>query len=164
MDRLLGLLSIHVQKGVNLAARDIRSSDPYIIFRIGEQTLKTGVIKKNINPVWDEVVTIAVFEPLPIKMEVYDKDTFSRDDEMGDAEFDIKPFIEALKMQFNDLPDETIISTVKPTRTNCLSEESNITWSKGKVIQNMVLRLRNVVSGEIEIQLEWINVPGSKGL
>lgn len=83
---------------------------------------------------------------------------------MGDAEFDIKPFLEALKMRLDDLPDDTIISTVKPTRTNCLSEESFITWINGKVIQNMVLRLRNVVSGEIEIQLGWINVPGSKGL
>lgn len=96
--------------------------------------------------------------------EVYDKDTFSRDDEMGDADLDIKPLLEALRMHLNDLPNETIIASVKPTRTNCLAEESYITWSKGEVIQNIVLRLRNVVSGEIEIQLRWINVPGSKGL
>nr|XP_043633487.1 protein C2-DOMAIN ABA-RELATED 4-like [Erigeron canadensis] len=164
MEHLLGLLSIHVQKGVNLAAKDILGSDPYIVFRLGNQTLKTRVIKNNNNPVWDEVIHIAIFEPLPIKFEVYDKDTFSCDDEMGDAEFDIKPFIEALKMRLDNLPDEAIIATVKATRTNCLSEDSCITWSKGKVVQNMVLRLRNVTSGEIEMQLGWINVPGSKGL
>lgn len=96
--------------------------------------------------------------------EVYDKDVFSYDDKMGDAEFDIKPFLEALKMHLDDLPNETIIATVKPTRTNCIAEESHITWTNGKLIQTMVLRLRNVVSGEIEIQLGWVDVPGSKGL
>ncbi|KAI3798933.1 hypothetical protein L1987_34218 [Smallanthus sonchifolius] len=164
MDHLLGLLSIHVQKGVNLAHMDILGSDPYVVFRLGNQELKTLVVKNNNNPVWDEVLTLPIFEPLPIKMEVYDKDRFSRDDEMGDAELDIKPFLEALRLRLNDLPNETIIPTIKPTRTNCLAEESNITWSKGEVIQNMVLRLRNVVSGEIEVQLRWVNVPGSKGL
>lgn len=104
------------------------------------------------------------FDELKKLQEVYDKDTFSRDDEMGDADLDIKPLLEALRMHLNDLPNETIIASVKPTRTNCLAEESYITWSKGEVIQNIVLRLRNVVSGEIEIQLRWINVPGSKGL
>ena len=83
---------------------------------------------------------------------------------MGDAELDIKPFLEALRMRLDDLPNETIIATLKPTRTNCIAEESNIKWTNGKVIQNVVLRLRNAVSGEIEIQLGWINVPGSKGL
>ncbi|KAI3519340.1 hypothetical protein L1887_08370 [Cichorium endivia] len=164
MESLLGLLNIHVVKGVNLAARDIRGSDPYIIFRIGEQKSKTRVVKNNNNPVWDEVLTLAIFKPLPIKMEVYDKDTFSHDDEMGDAEFDIKPFLAALKMHLDDLPNETIIATVKPTRTNCIAEDSHIKWTNGKVIQNMVLRLRNTISGEVEIQLEWTDVPGSKGL
>ncbi|KAF5769571.1 putative C2 domain-containing protein [Helianthus annuus] len=165
MDHLLGLLSIRVQKGVNLAATDhIRGGDPYVVFRLGNQTLKTGVVKNTLNPVWDEVLTLPIFEPITIKMEVYDKDRFSRDDEMGDADLDIKPLIEVLRLRLDDLPNETIIATIKPTRTNCLAEESNITWSKGEVIQNMVLRLRNAVSGEVEVQLGWINVPGSKGL
>lgn len=37
MENLLGLLRIHVQKGVNLAIRDARSSDPYVIVRMGKQ-------------------------------------------------------------------------------------------------------------------------------
>ncbi|XP_024979969.1 protein C2-DOMAIN ABA-RELATED 4-like [Cynara cardunculus var. scolymus] len=164
MERLVGLLSIHVRKGVNLASRDIRGSDPYVIFRLDQYKLKTAVVNNNINPVWDEFLTLPVFEPLPIKMEVYDKDVFSHDDKMGDAEFDIKPFLEALKLRLDDLPSETIIATVKPTRTNCIAEESHITWTNGKLVQTMVLRLRNVVSGEIEIQLGWVDVPGSKGL
>lgn len=96
--------------------------------------------------------------------QVYDKDRFSRDDKMGDAELDIKPYLKALKLGLNDLPNDTIITTIKPTRTNCLAEESNIIWSNGEVVQNMVLRLRNAKSGEIEVKLGWTNVPGSKGL
>ncbi|CAL9101939.1 unnamed protein product [Musa textilis] len=36
-DHLLGLLRVRVQRGVNLAIRDLRSSDPYVILRMGNQ-------------------------------------------------------------------------------------------------------------------------------
>lgn len=95
---------------------------------------------------------------------VFDRDTFTFDDKMGDAEFDIKPFIEAVKMRLEGLPDGTIITRVKPSRQNCLSEESNIIWINGKTVQKMFLRLQNVESGELELQLQWIDIPGSSGL
>ncbi|PWA50133.1 calcium-dependent lipid-binding (CaLB domain) family protein [Artemisia annua] len=164
MEHLLGLLRVHIHKGVNLAVRDVNTSDPYVIVRMGKQKLKTRVVKNNINPVWNEDLTLSVAEPLPVKLEVYDKDTFSLDDKMGDAVFDIQPFMEAVRMRLGNLPNDTIITNVKPTRTNCLAEESHITWTNGKVVQNMVLRLQNVECGEIEIQLSWIDVPGSRGL
>lgn len=37
MDHLMGLLKINVQRGVNLAVRDVRSSDPYVIVKMGSQ-------------------------------------------------------------------------------------------------------------------------------
>ncbi|KAL8217826.1 hypothetical protein R6Q57_021199 [Mikania cordata] len=163
MEHLLGLLRIRVHRGVNLVARDVTTSDPYVVVQMGQQKLKTGVVKKNINPVWDEDLTLSVAEPLPVTI-VYDKDTFSIDDKMGTAVFDIQLFLEVVKMRLENLPNGTIITTVKPTRTNCLAEESHITWSDGKVVQNMVLRLQNVKCGEIEIRLSWIDVLGSKGL
>ena len=95
---------------------------------------------------------------------VYDKDTFSLDDKMGDAEFDIRQFIEVVRMQLDNLPNGTIISKIQPSRENCLAEESCIVWANGKVIQNMFLRLRHVESGEVELRLEWIDVPGSRGM
>lgn len=164
MTNLLGLLRVHVHRGVNLAIRDLRSSDPYVIIRMGKQKLKTKVVKKNLNPVWDEDLTLSVVDPLPVKLEVYDRDLLSADDKMGDAEFDFTPFLEAVKMHLNDdnIPNNTIITTVKPTRTNCLAEESHIIWTDGSIVQNMVLRLRNVECGELEIKLSWINVPGSR--
>lgn len=37
MENLLGLLRIHVIRGINLAVRDVRSSDPYVKVRMGKQ-------------------------------------------------------------------------------------------------------------------------------
>lgn len=95
---------------------------------------------------------------------VYDHDLFSRDDKMGDAEIEIKTFIQALKMDLKDLPSGVVISRVLPTRDNCLSEESCIRFVDGRLVQDLCLRLRNVECGEVEIQLQWIDLPGSKGL
>ncbi|CAI9300024.1 unnamed protein product [Lactuca saligna] len=80
---------------------------------------------------------------------------------MGDAEFDFTPFLEVVRMHLNsNILNNMIITTVKPTRTNCLAEENYITWTDGRVVQNMVLRLRNVESGEIENKFSWIDVTG----
>lgn len=95
---------------------------------------------------------------------MYDHDTFTRDDKMGDAEFGIKPFVQALKMHLHDLPCGTIVTTVLPSRDNCLAEQSRVIWSDGKLVQDLVLRLRHVECGEVEAQLQWIDLPGSKGL
>ncbi|KAG6428870.1 hypothetical protein SASPL_106909 [Salvia splendens] len=186
MDNLLGLLRIKVKRGINLAVRDVSSSDPYVIVKMAKQMLllspyamvsnlvlidvllqklKTRVVKKDVNPEWNEDLTLSISDPnIPIHMTVYDYDMFSLDDKMGDADFDIKPFVEAVKMKLDGLPDGTIVTKVPASRTNCLSEESCVVWKDGKVVQDMCLRLRNVECGEVEIQLQWINVPGSKGL
>ncbi|XP_023526650.1 protein C2-DOMAIN ABA-RELATED 1-like [Cucurbita pepo subsp. pepo] len=165
MENLMGLLRIHVFRGVNLAVRDVVSSDPYVVFKMGKQKLKTRVVKQNINPEWNEDLTLSIQDPnLPVYLIVYDKDKFSFDDRMGDAEFDVRPFVEAVKMRLNNLPNGTIIRKVQPSRENCLSEESCIVWGNGQVSQRMFLRLRNVESGEVELQLQWIDIPGSRGI
>ncbi|PNX94265.1 putative ADP-ribosylation factor GTPase-activating protein, partial [Trifolium pratense] len=164
MDGLLGLLRIHIKRGVNLAVRDVNTSDPYVVVKMGSQKLKTRVIRKDINPEWNEDLTLSVTEPvLPFMLTVYDHDTFTADDKMGDAEFDLTPYVEALKMNIEDIPNGTIITRIQPCRTNCLAEESCITYTDGKIIQDAILRLRHVECGEVEIQLEWINLPGTKG-
>ncbi|KAH0459262.1 hypothetical protein IEQ34_012076 [Dendrobium chrysotoxum] len=164
MESLLGLLRVRIIRGVNLAVRDTSGSDPYVVLRMGRQKLKTSVKKNNVNPEWNEDLTLSVSEPLvPIILQVYDKDTFSRDDKMGDAEFEITSFIDSVKMGLTGLPNGTIIRTVKPCRQNCLAGESPILWKDGKIIQDIVLRLRNVETGEIELQLMWIDIPGAPG-
>ncbi|KAL9392060.1 hypothetical protein Peur_015980 [Populus x canadensis] len=165
MENLMGLLRIHVIRGVNLAVRDVCSSDPYVVVKMGKQKLKTRVIKKNINPEWNDDLTLSIVDPkLPVSIRVYDKDTFSLDDKMGDAEFDISQFIEVVKMRLDNLPSGTIIRKIQPSRENCLAEESCIVWANGKVVQNLFLRLKHVETGEVELQLEWIDIPGSRGL
>ncbi|XP_050374416.1 protein C2-DOMAIN ABA-RELATED 5-like [Argentina anserina] len=166
MENMLGLLRIHIQRGVNLAVRDMRSSDPYLIVKMGKQKLKTRVVKKSVNPEWNEQLTLSIADPnLPILVSVYDKDTFSFDDPMGDAEFEISPFVKALKGGgLHGLQDGAIITKVQANKQNCLAEESSILYSKGKLVQNMVLRLRNVECGEVELQLQWIDLPSSKRL
>ncbi|KAI3430042.1 C2 domain-containing protein [Psidium guajava] len=167
MEDTLGLLRIHVRRGVNLAVRDLRSSDPYVLVRMGKQKVKTRVVRKNLNPEWNENLTLCVTDPdLPVKLAVYDRDRFSLDDKMGDAEFDIRPFLEAVRMEadLRVLEDGTVVNTILPNRQNCLSEESCIMVSNGQVVQNMFLRLRNVERGEIELRLQWVHVPSSREL
>ncbi|CAN0896667.1 Protein C2-DOMAIN ABA-RELATED 4 [Linum grandiflorum] len=165
MENMMGLLRITVVRGINLAVRDVKSSDPYVIVRMGKQKLKTRVVKKNVNPEWNETLTLSVTDPnLPVKIEVYDRDMFSRDDMMGNAEFDIGPFVEAVRMKLNGLPSGTIITRVHPSRKNYLSEESNVVWVNDELVQKLFLRLQNVECGEVELDLRWIDIPGSKGL
>ncbi|KAK9682256.1 hypothetical protein RND81_10G061100 [Saponaria officinalis] len=160
---VLGLLRITVKRGINLAIRDIKSSDPYVIVCLGKQKLRTRVIRRSLNPVWNEDLTLCITNPNePVKLFVYDHDTFTLDDKMGDAEFDIRYFMEAVKMNLNGLPDGTVITKVRPDRKNCIAEESCIVMMNGKVTQNMFLRLRNVECGEIELKLQWIDVPSPK--
>ncbi|KAJ8761344.1 hypothetical protein K2173_001400 [Erythroxylum novogranatense] len=165
MENIMGLLRIRVNRGFNLAIRDAWSSDPYLVLKMGKQKLKTRVVKKNVNPEWNEDLTLSIIDlNLPIKIEVFDRDLLSPDDKMGNAEFDIRPFIEAVKMNKENLTQGTIITRIQPNRKNCVAEESHIIWADGKVVQNLWLRLQNVESGEVELQLQWIDVPGSRGL
>ncbi|KAK7380083.1 hypothetical protein VNO78_32470 [Psophocarpus tetragonolobus] len=165
MENLLGLLRVRIKRGVNLAIRDVRSSDPYVVIKMNNQKLKTRVIKKDVNPEWNEDLTLSIINPnQKVKLTVYDHDTFSKDDKMGDAEFDIAPFIEALKRNITGIPNGTVITRIQPSSHNLLADESCITYSNGKVVQDMILRLQNVECGEVEIQLQWIDLPGSKGL
>ncbi|KAL1564075.1 Protein C2-DOMAIN ABA-RELATED 4 [Salvia divinorum] len=165
MDKLLGLLRIRIKRGLNLAVRDVRSSDPYVVVRMDTQRMKTRVIRKDVNPEWNEDMTLSVTDPeQPVLVEVYDHDTFSMDDSMGNAEFDIRPFVEALKIHPTGLPNGTRIKTIQPSRSNCLVEESSVVWRDGKIMQDMCLRLKNVECGELQVQLQWIDLPGSKAL
>ncbi|XP_022998722.1 protein C2-DOMAIN ABA-RELATED 3-like [Cucurbita maxima] len=165
MENWMGLLRIHVCRGINLAIRDVRGSDPYVILKMGKKTLKTRVVKQNTNPQWNEDLTLSIEDPnLPITMFVYDKDWFSLDDKMGDVEIDARPFMEVAKMKLNNLSNGTIIRTIEPSKSNCLSEESYIVWENGEVTQKMFVRLRNVECGEVELQLKWIDIPRSTQL
>ncbi|TKY59013.1 C2-DOMAIN ABA-RELATED 7 [Spatholobus suberectus] len=165
MENILGLLKLRIKRGTNLKPCDTRTSDPYVVVTMAEQKLKTDVVKDNCNPEWNEELTLYVKDVnIPVHLTVSDKDTFTVDDNMGDAEIDLKPYLQYVKMDLSDLPDDHVIKRVQPDSTNCLAEESSCIWKNGKVIQEMSLRLRNVKSGEITVEIEWVNLPDSKGL
>lgn len=96
---------------------------------------------------------------------MYDHDTFTKDDEMGNATIDVQPLLHTLRtMNVVRLPNCTIVTKIQPGRSNCLAEQSDIVWKDGRVVQDMCLRLKNVECGEIDLQLQWIDIPGSKGI
>lgn len=37
IDNAMGLLRLRVVRGINLAIRDVKSSDPYVVVRLGKQ-------------------------------------------------------------------------------------------------------------------------------
>ncbi|XP_020256685.1 GTPase activating protein 1-like [Asparagus officinalis] len=162
MQEILGLLKVRIVRGTNLAFRDTRGSDPYVVLRLGSQKLKTSVKKRNVNPEWNEDLTLSISNPImPMKIEVYDKDTFSRDDAMGDAELDIQPYLDAMKMVWDGIPDGALLKSIEPSSDNCLAAESSIVYKNKKVVQEAILRLRNVESGEVEIQMQWVKITSS---
>ncbi|KAL0477854.1 hypothetical protein AKO1_013676 [Acrasis kona] len=77
----------------DLAIRDpiVKSSDPYIKFRIGTKSewVKSSVVNKNLNPVYNEKLTVTSDVVDSLYVEVWDKDFIGSDDFMGWAEVDI---------------------------------------------------------------------------
>lgn len=89
--------------------------------------------------------------------QVYDYDTFSADDIMGEAEIDIQPMITSA-MAFGDAAmfgDMQIGKWLK-SNDNALIEDSSVNIVDGKVKQDVSLKLQNVESGELDLEIEWI--------
>ncbi|XP_030622951.1 multiple C2 and transmembrane domain-containing protein 1 [Chanos chanos] len=81
-------LDIVLKRGSNLAIRDrVGTSDPYVKFKIaGKEVFRSKIVYRNLNPVWDERVSLLVDslqEPLYVK--VFDYDFGLQDDFMGSA-------------------------------------------------------------------------------
>ncbi|KVI00749.1 Arf GTPase activating protein [Cynara cardunculus var. scolymus] len=151
MVEFIGVLKITVQKGTDLAVRDMLTSDPYV-------KAQTSVRNSNLNPVWNEELMLSVPQNYgPVKLQVFDHDTFSADDIMGEAEIDIQPLITSA-MAFEDagiLGNMQIGKWLK-SYDNALSEDSIVHIIDGKVTQEVTLKLQNVESGEIDLRVEWM--------
>lgn len=89
--------------------------------------------------------------------QVYDQDVISADDIMGEAEIDLQPMITAATA-FGDtelLGDMQIGKWLK-TSDNALIKDSLVNIVDGRIKQEVVLKLQNVESGEIELELGWM--------
>ncbi|KAK9741928.1 hypothetical protein RND81_03G138200 [Saponaria officinalis] len=158
MIEFVGLIKVNVVKGTNLAVRDVVTSDPYVILSLGQQSVKTRVIKNNLNPVWNEKLMLSIPDCIPpLKLLVYDKDTFTTDDFMGQAEIDIQPLVSAAKaFERSTLQEETQLGKWVASKDNTLVNDSIISLVDGAVKQQMSIRLQNVERGILDLELECV--------
>ncbi|AET04392.2 ADP-ribosylation factor GTPase-activating protein AGD10 [Medicago truncatula] len=160
MVEFIGMLKVKVVKGTNLAIRDMRTSDPYVVLKLGQQTVQTTVIRSNLNPVWNEELMLSVPQQFgPISLEVFDHDLFSADDIMGEAQIDLQPLINSA-MAFGDtgMFDDMRIGKWLRSNDNALIEDSIVNIIDGKVKQEMFIKLQNVECGELNLELEWMSL------
>ncbi|XP_030491478.2 protein C2-DOMAIN ABA-RELATED 11 [Cannabis sativa] len=162
MEGQLGLLKVVVVQGKKLVIRDFKSSDPYVVVKLGNQTAKTKVINSCLNPVWNEELTFSLKEPNGIlNLEVFDKDLLKTDDKMGHAQLSLQPLVSAARLRqiLQNFNGETVLRKVVPDGDNCLVRESSITCVNGEVVQGVWLRLCDVESGEIELKIKLADQP-----
>jgi hypothetical protein len=76
---------------------------------------------------------------------------------MGDAELEIEAL---MQMDLEDIRSGTVVRTVRPGKSCCLADESSIVWDNGQLVQDVLLKLRNVETGVLHLQLKWVNIPG----
>ncbi|KAG4989107.1 hypothetical protein JHK84_031660 [Glycine max] len=88
---------------------------------------------------------------------VYDKDTFSTDDFMGEAEIDIQPLVSAAKAYEKSSINESMqLGKWVASGDNTLVKDSIISLEEGKVKQEISVRLQHVERGVLEIELECV--------
>ncbi|MFQ6638921.1 hypothetical protein Gotur_016147 [Gossypium turneri] len=89
--------------------------------------------------------------------QVYDHDTFSADDIMGEAEIDIQPLITSATSYGNpEMFGNMQIGKWLKSHDNALMEDSIVNIIDGKVKQDVPLKLQNVECGELYLELEWL--------
>lgn len=159
MVEFVGFIKVNVVKGSDLAIRDVRSSDPYVMLTLGNQSVKTRVIKNNLNPVWNEKLMLSIPDDVPpLIVNVFDKDKFSTDDHMGEAEIDIQPLVCAAKTleNSNGEPSTPLKRRPEGKDKNSLVNNGMITVADGKAKQDVAVKLQNVESGELHIEIECV--------
>ncbi|XP_014522820.1 probable ADP-ribosylation factor GTPase-activating protein AGD11 [Vigna radiata var. radiata] len=158
MVEFVGLIKVNVVRGTHLAVRDVMTSDPYVILSLGHQSVKTRVIKNNLNPVWNESLMLSIPENIPpLKVLVYDKDTFSTDDFMGEAEIDIQPLVIAAKAyEKSNINESMQLGKFVASKDNTLVRDGIISLDEGKIKQEISVRLQNIERGELELELECV--------
>ncbi|XP_006658585.1 protein C2-DOMAIN ABA-RELATED 8-like [Oryza brachyantha] len=163
-EEVIGKLNVRVVRAACLVTADplTGTSDPYVVLSYGSQKVNTSVHKKKSNPIWNEVLQLSVTNPtMPVKLEVFDADKFTADDNMGVAEFNLTDIHDAAKLDLKHVTDGAKIKTIYPLGVNYLGVESHVSWRNGKVVQDIILKLAKAKTGMIVVlQLEWVHVPG----
>ena len=90
-----GTLHIKLCRAIHLKAMDRNGlSDPYSKLSLCDATRRSKTIKKTLNPIWDEIFTfkgqLSSLIHAPLRLDVWDYDTFARDDKLGYAVLDLR--------------------------------------------------------------------------
>ncbi|KAL0706092.1 hypothetical protein Bca4012_072518 [Brassica carinata] len=131
MVEFIGLLEVAVKK------------DSLWILKAIVHKLQKTVVNCNLNPVWNQELMLSVPDSYgPVKLQVYDYDTFSAGDIMGEAQLDIQPLITSAMVfgdpeMFGDMQIGKWLNII------------NIV--DGKVKQEVQIKLQNEESGELEL-------------
>ena len=97
-----GTLRVDLLKATNLPAADSNGySDPYCKFFLNDiEEFTSKVVKKNLNPVWDQFVNMEIISrtAAEFKIVVNDEDTLGKDDFLGEALVNLE-YLEPMQSQ-----------------------------------------------------------------
>ncbi|KAI3882966.1 hypothetical protein MKW92_046877 [Papaver armeniacum] len=96
-----GLLEIMLVDAQGLPESDVMGKmDPYVTVQYKNQKLRSSVAKgQGTNPVWNDKLTLWVEYPEPdgqynVVFKIFDRDTISRDDLIGETTTSVKDLVE----------------------------------------------------------------------
>ena len=101
MIEYLGILNVRLVECSNLIVKDLTSSDPYCVLKLGTQVCKTTTKYNTLSPVYNEDFTFSWDGLEALVVEIFDKDELTKDDHMGMLEVDLQPLLkrEGLMME-----------------------------------------------------------------
>jgi len=136
----VGVLRVLLKSGKGLRAEDFsftgqRTSDPYVVIEVGQETWKSPVLHKTTNPTWihENVQDFFVYETeQKANFNVFDEDRFNADDLLGCARnISIEHFAkggqvmeESLPLLFEEEPAGTLDIS---TRWFCFTDQVPVT-------------------------------------
>lgn len=102
MVEYLGIVNVHLQECRNLIIKDLRTSDPYCVLRVGLQNHKTATKYKCLDPKYNEHFNFSWDGLDQLVVEVFDKDELTKDDHMGLVEVNLAPLLRKEGMVLQD--------------------------------------------------------------
>ena len=130
------MFQVLVLRAMGLRAADLNGkSDPYVIAKAADKQAKTGVIKRNLDPVWNEEVyldgKLSSFLETGLTLQVYDKDRITRDDFLGEVKVPLHELRTRDRQNYTEpiSSQGTILFSVKPEPKStwpCQGRDSNL--------------------------------------
>ena len=102
MIEYLGIVNVRLLECRNLVVKDLTSSDPYCVLRLGSQICKTKTKYSTLNPVYNETFTFSWDGLESLVVEIFDKDELTKDDHMGLLEVSLQPLLATAGLVIED--------------------------------------------------------------